>query len=86
MRKTIFLAAAASIMAFSAAHAEGTSEEESRAYQIARRVAAQENEKDAPSRAAWMGSRVAKNARNLAFFQEEQPPKAAKKHRKAQSN
>ena len=41
-------------------------EENSRALQLARRVATMENYKDLPSRAVWLGKKAAKSTR-LAF-------------------
>lgn len=57
----------------SAAFAQVTPPQEtlSRALQQARRVASMENDHDIPSRAVWLGQRVAKNSQKLVL--KEQP-------------
>lgn len=51
----------------------------SRGFQIARRVAQLENQKDLPSRAVWLSNRVIDNDRSLAYFEEGKPKAHAKK-------
>lgn len=72
------VAIVAGIFASSLAFANVTPPEEtlSRALQQARRVASMENEQDLPSRAVWLGQRVAKNSIKLA---NKELPKAKKK-------
>jgi hypothetical protein len=53
-------------------------EETSPALQLARRVATMENSKDLPSRAVWLGRKVASNAR-IAYQVSPTPSKPSKK-------
>ena len=48
-------------------------QDQSRAFQLARRVASLENQQDVPSRAMWLSNRVVENNRTLAFDQSRKP-------------
>lgn len=85
MHRTLLLSA----LLFTAGIPFAVADEEagtSRAFQVARRVAQLENQKDVPSRAVWLSNRVVKNSRSLAFHQEEAPKARAKKREEAVEN
>lgn len=69
------------IPAFAAA-VQATEGTPSRALQQSRRVASMENDKDLPSRAVWLGHRVAKNSK--IAFQEKSSRKQRKGHSEQQ--
>ncbi len=75
--KTVFFILSLSL-AGAASFAQVTPPQEtlSRALQQARRVASMENDNDLPSRAVWLGQRVAKNSEKLAV--KDQPKKKKK--------
>ncbi len=78
--KTIILSTILSFCAGTAAFANVSNSHEetlSRALQQARRVATMENDQDLPSRAVWLGQRVAKNSVKLAVKSQ---PKLKKKN------
>lgn len=64
--KTIILCALFLTSSLAFANVTPPDESLSRALQVARRVASMENDHDLPSRAVWLGQRVAKNSIKLA--------------------
>lgn len=78
MRRILSASLLIGTLAAGAAYAD-EAPNQSRGFQLARRVATLENQKDVPSRAMWLSTRVVKNSRELAFHQEEAPKARAKK-------
>jgi hypothetical protein len=56
-------------------------QQSSRALKIAKRVAENENQGDLPSRAVWLGQRVVKNAKSIAY----QKPAPAKNKKRSEN-
>jgi len=75
--KTIILSATFLLSSAAFANVSPPDESLSRALQVARRVASMENEHDLPSRAVWLGQRVAKNSIKLTSKTQ---PKQKKKY------
>jgi|GEM_PF-5456794 len=81
--KTVILSAIFFACSPAFANVSPPTESLSRALQVARRVASMENDHDLPSRAVWLGQRVAKNSIKLATKYQ---PKQKKKGRVTTQN
>jgi hypothetical protein len=87
MKTLSYLLVLFSLTGTASANVSPPAEIQSRALQLARRVAAMENGHDLPSRAVWLGQRVAKNSERLEVDAEKKTArKAVKKTKDSEQN